>query len=64
MTGNSGKSRRVTPEGEPLEDTGGSDGFPGGGSGGVSFAEFPGLESERDQGRSLRYSFLRRLASS
>src|ERR671918_1908814 len=29
-----GKNRRTTPEGEPLEDAGGGDSFPGGGRGG------------------------------
>jgi hypothetical protein len=30
-----GKNRRITPEGEPLEDTGGGGRFPGGGRGGI-----------------------------
>jgi prohibitin 2 len=34
MNFNPGKNRRTTPEGEPLEDTGGGGGFPGGGRGG------------------------------
>jgi prohibitin 2 len=36
-----GKNRRTTPEGEPLEDTGGGGGFPGGGRGGF-FSRRPG----------------------
>ena len=34
MNGKLGKKRRITPEGEPLEDTGGGGRFPGGGRGG------------------------------
>jgi len=33
MTFKPGKNKRVTPEGEPLEDAGGGGGFPGGGGG-------------------------------
>ena len=44
-----GKNRRTTPEGEPLEDTGGGGGFPGGGKGGFFREDQEDLESERDQ---------------
>jgi len=42
MNGKPGKNRRITPEGEPLEDTGGGGGrFPGGGRGGGLFGRGP-----------------------
>jgi prohibitin 2 len=42
MNGKPGSNRRITPEGEPLEDTGGGGGrFPGGGRGGGLFGRGP-----------------------
>jgi prohibitin 2 len=42
MNGKPGNNRRITPEGEPLEDTGGGGGrFPGGGRGGGLFGRGP-----------------------
>lgn len=41
MNGKPGNNRRITPEGEPLEDTGGGGRFLGGGRGGGLFGRGP-----------------------